>query len=106
MNTMITYLYRDYSNYKVWNHAVIIGEMNEQQQAVILDCLEDEDNFIPSAVDLGEEKFETETEDDGPWFELYPGFAEPTNLPWTENITADELVAKFVAAKGHWRDYI
>lgn len=102
---MITYLYRDYSNWNIWNRAVIIGEMTEEQQAMILSCLKDGVNFTPCAVGLPEEKFETETEDDVPWFELYPGFAEPTELPWTENMSADELVANFIAVKGHWNTY-
>ena len=41
MNTKIVYLYRDASNYKVLNKAVIRGELSEEDQKTILSCLED-----------------------------------------------------------------
>ena len=36
MNTRINYLYRDASNYKVHNTAVIRGELSEEDQKTIL----------------------------------------------------------------------
>lgn len=103
MNTRINYLYRDASNYKVHNTAVIRGELSEEDQKTILSCLEDGEYFIPSQVGLDEERFGSWTEDDHCWFELEPGFAEPTNAA-PGNLTCEQLVANFLAAKGNWDD--
>lgn len=101
MNTKIVYLYRDASNYKVLNKAVIRGELSEEDQKTILSCLEDGEYFIPSQVGLDEERFGSWTEDDHCWFELEPGFAEPTNAA-PGNLTCEQLVSNFLAAKGNW----
>lgn len=103
MNTRINYLYRDASNYKVLNSAVIRGELSEEDQKTILSCLEDGEYFIPSQVGLDEQRFGSWTEDDHCWFELEPGFAEPTNAA-PGNLTCEQLVANFLAAKGNWDD--
>lgn len=101
MNTRIVYLYRDASNYKVRNTAVIRGELSEADQQTILSCLEDGEYFIPSQVGLDEERFGSKTEDDHAWFELEPGFAEPTNAVPCD-LDCARLVANFMAAKGNW----
>lgn len=103
MNTKIVYLYRDACNYKVLNKAVIRGELSEEDQKTILSCLEDGEYFIPSQVGLDEERFGSWTEDDHCWFELEPGFAEPTNAA-PGNLTCEQLVSNFLAAKGNWDD--
>lgn len=103
MNTRINYLYRDASNYKVLNSAVIRGELSEEDQRTILSCLEDGEYFIPSQVGLDEERFGSWTEDDHCWFELEPGFAEPTNAT-PSNLTCEQLVANFLTAKDNWDD--
>ena len=102
LNTKITYLYRDASNYKVWNEAVIKGKLTDEQQKTILECLIDGEYFIPSQVGLPEEKFASKYEDDPVWFELSEGFAEPSIGKATEDLTADELVQNFLKAKGNW----
>lgn len=104
MNTRISYLYRDACNYKVFNEAVIKGILTEEQQSFILNCLHDGEYFIPEQVGLPEEKFGYETEDDHCWFELETGFAELCELKPTVNITADELVSAFLAAKNDWKE--
>lgn len=103
MNTRINYLYRDASNYKVLNTAVIRGELSEADQQIILSCLEDGEYFIPSQVGLDEERFGSWTEDDHCWFEMSPGFAEPTNAA-PGNLDCAQLVANFLAAKDNWDD--
>lgn len=104
MNTRINYQYRDASNYKVFNTAVIEGELTEDDQKIILDCLHDGEYFIPSQVGLDEERFGDITEDDHYWFELEPGFAEPCNSA-SCGITAEQLVASFKATKGNWEEH-
>jgi len=104
VNTEIEYLYRDASNYKKWNTAVLIGELSEADQQTILDCLQDGEYFIPSQVGLDEERFGSWTEDDHRWFELEPGFATPTSYPITCGLTCAQLVENFKAAKGNWDD--
>lgn len=47
MNTRISYLYRDASNYKAYNECIVRGLLTDEQTKAILDCL-DRDNFIPS----------------------------------------------------------
>lgn len=104
MNTEIEYLYRDASNYKKRNTAVLIGELSAADQQVILDCLEDGEYFIPSQVGLDEERFGSWTEDDHRWFELGPGFATPTPCTATCGLTCAQLVENFKAAKDNWDD--
>lgn len=104
MNTRIDYLYRDASNYKKPNTAVLIGELSEADQQVILSCLSEGEYFIPSQVGLDEERFGSWTEDDHCWFELEPGFATPTSYPVTCGLSCDQLVENFKAAKDNWDD--
>lgn len=106
MNTRISYLYRDASNFKVANFAVIEGEMTQREQRTILNTLSEEEYFIPRQVGLPEKRFDTWTEDDHPWFELEPGFAAPCASAPTVQLTCAQLVANFVTAKDHWDDSV
>ena len=105
-NTRISYTYRDASNYKQSNSVVVKGELSQEQQDYILSqCLNDycEDEgmgwFIPEQIGLPARRFDTLTEDDHCWFELWEGFAEKTSDMPTVDISADELVKKFQEAK-------
>lgn len=102
MNTLIEYLYRDASNYKQFNSAVVSGELTEAQIHEIMGCLEDGEYFIPSQVGLPEKKFDTITEDDHPWFELYEHGFSKTSGEATVKVTAQELYQKFLKCKGAW----
>lgn len=103
MNTLMRYLYRDASNYKVWNLVVLAGQISEEQKKRIFGCLEDGENFIPRQVGLPEKRFETINEDDGPFFELDTAYAfEDTKEEPTVDITVDEMVEAFLQHKGHW----
>lgn len=104
LNTRISYLYRDASNYKVFNEAIVKGVLTEEQQAFILSCLYDGEYFIPSQVGLPGERFGSETEDDHCWFELSEGFAKTTQQKPTVEITTQELIAAFLAAKDNWEE--
>lgn len=105
MNTKISYMYRDADNYKTWNEEVLKGEISAQQLMTIVDCLEDKMYFIPSQVGLPEVRFDDVTEADHCWFELCPeqDFSSTEHAP-TIDMTVDELVKRFQAARGRWND--
>ncbi len=103
MNTRISYLYRDASNYKMPNEAVVAGSITECQIDLIIDSLDEGEYFIPRMVGLPEKRFGEFTEDDHCWFELRrEGFKATTEEP-NVDMTADELAGKFFAAKGNWK---
>ena len=112
INTRITYLYRDASNYKKHNEIVVKGELSQAQADYILsqclnDYCEDEEMgyFIPEQLGLPAERFDDLTGDDHCWFELWSGFAEETTALPTVDISADELARKFQEAKRNgWDD--
>ena len=97
-NTRINYLYRDASNYRVSNSCIVRGHMTEEQRRTILSAMDEEMYFIPSAVGMPEKKFETETEDDHPFFELTCEDFEGTDEPPTLDISCEELAERFAAA--------
>ncbi len=103
MNTKISYLYRDASNYKVYNECVVKGVITPEQIQTILDCCIDE-YFIPSKVGLPEKRFESWTDDDHIWFELndFEDCFEETSKPANVAITCEELVEAFLRCKGNW----
>lgn len=102
-NTRINYLYRDASNYKVHNHVVIRGQMTAEMTAACMAACDEGSYFVPSQIGLPEEKFEAETEDDVPWFELNEFSFSPTlDSPMEGDMTAEQLVENFKAAAGHW----
>lgn len=103
MNTLVEYLYRDACNYKVWNRAVVKGCITPEQIDTIMDCLIDDEYFIPNMVGLDEEKFSDCTEDDVDFFEIHRTNFTPTECKPSVNMTVEELVAKFQNAKGHWQ---
>lgn len=102
MNTRISYLYRDASNYKVPNECIVRGLLTDEQTKAILDCL-DTDNFIPSQVGLPERRFDRfDPEEDTCWFELYESGFEPTDAEATVDLSVEELVSRFLSKKNHW----
>lgn len=104
MNTKITYLYKDKKNYKKLNEAIVKGKITESQKERIYDSLEEGELFIPSLIDLPEERFGELTEDDCIWFELV-GFSS-TNEPSTSDMTIGELAHKFEQEQYMWEsDY-
>lgn len=102
-NTKISYLYRDASNYKMFNECVIKGVLSAEQIQTILDCCNDE-WFIPSKVGLPEKRFKKWTDDDHIWFEFdeWEDCFEETSEPANVDITCDELVASFERCKDNW----
>ena len=105
MNTQIRYLYRDASNYKVENECVVAGTFTQEQIAQIMDCCDLGEYFIPSQVGLPERRFDRyDPEEDHCWFELAEDGFEETTKPATVEISAEQLVENFAAAKEHWND--
>nr|UWH97531.1 MAG: hypothetical protein [Bacteriophage sp.] len=104
MNTRITYLYRDASNWKKYNEVVVSGTFTADQISEIVGCLNDGEYFIPKQVGFPEIRFEKITEDDHCWFELCENDFEVVEAEPTIAMTAGEVLEKFKAAKGNWND--
>ena len=100
MNTKISYLYRDASNYKVYNDAVVRGEAAKEQAKEIFSCLQDGEYFIPGQVGLPESRFDDITEDDHAWFELL--CLENTKEAPNVDMDVSEILERFQKAKGNW----
>lgn len=98
MNTKIEYLYRDACNYKVWNCAILPGEITDHQIDQILACLEDGE-FIPEQVNLPAVRFDSYTEDDLPWMELNRTGFSLTSEKTTESCSIETLVERFRTVK-------
>ena len=120
MNTKVNYLYRDASNYKTYNEAVLKGTLTENQVQRIYNALDSGLYFIPHQVGLDEDRGRGSyyTDDDHCWFELelraddygnveYDELEgdftlELTKAPPTVNMTAMEFVERMeeAAAEG------
>ncbi len=103
-NTEINYLYRDASNYKVYNSVIVVGKITEEQKKRIMDALHDGEYFIPAKVGLPANRFETVTEDDHYWFE-FQEFESTTAEP-TIDLTVSELADAFSKCKNRWEEGI
>lgn len=107
MNTRVDYMYRDASNYKIFQNAVLYGELTELQKADILAARYDGLWFIPSAVGLDAERFSDETDDDHCWFELFDdAFSETNESPSGCEYSASEFYDAFMLASSNWESYI
>lgn len=103
-STCIRYLYRDASIYKMPNEVIVPGRYTDEQIKMIIDCLDDRMYFIPDKVGFPEKKFDTETEDDHPWFELDElDFEDSAEAPQIDK-SPEEVVDLFLAAKDHWEE--
>jgi len=103
-NTKIEYLYRDCSNWKVWNVAVVAGEITEKQKKAILAALDSGEYFIPNQVGLPEQRFDEYNEDDHCWFELGEYSFSLTDAKPTVQMTVEDLTRAFTLSKGNWQD--
>lgn len=104
MNTRISYLYRDASNYKQHNEVIVPGTFTLEQIETIIGCLDAGEYFIPDQIGFPEERFGSITEDDHCWFELNKAGFEETDAVASIDMSPDEVVAKFLEAKGNWDD--
>ena len=97
------YLYRDADNYKVHNECVVQGTISAEQIAVILECLDEGEYFIPHLVGLPEKRFDTfDPQVDHPYFELSEDSFAETMESETVEVQVDELVSAFLCCKGKW----
>lgn len=111
MNTRIHYMYRDASNYKSFNAAVVDGILNDADCHTIYWCCHNDCGqryFIPHMVGLPEKTFEDygQYDDDHPWFEIDEFFAEGTNDLPTVDLTAKQLVKNFQEMRGRWEQAV
>ena len=102
-NTRIAYMYRDGDNYKCSNEIIIPGRMDENQITRLITSLDEGEYFIPQQVDMPANDMTSlgyafDPQSDHPWFTLYASGIEPTCQEPTENVTPEELVAKFEKA--------
>lgn len=73
MNTKVSYMYRDASNYKEGHSEIFTGEITPEQEQLIRDNLYDGDGFIPQQVGLEALQIRMmsfPSEDDHCWHEL------------------------------------
>lgn len=101
-NTKISFLYRDGSNYKSYNSVIVAGTFTDDEINQILDCLDSGDYFIPEQIGFPVERFGSITEDDHCWCELTAYDFEPTEDAPTVEMSADDVLKAFLAAKGNW----
>lgn len=107
VNTRISYLYRDASNYKAYNEVIIKGKISPGQINQIMECLDDGEYFIPCQIGFPEIRIgEVDPEVDHCWFELERSSFECTSEPETIEMTADELVQAFKEASGNWDEFL
>jgi len=120
VNTKLTYLYRDGSNYKQWDEVIVAGSLDRE---AITRCLWECDFFIPQAVAspaaLGVQRplggglsalqdrfaaqgYDFPNEDDHAWHEIES--VEPTEDPPTIDVTAAELAQRFKHASTRGRE--
>ena len=95
MNTRITYLYRDASNYKQSESIVVLGKITFADVEPYLDRGE---YFTPGQVGLADlqHRFGKKlTMGDYPWHELSKGDFESTNDTPTLSTTAEQLFERF-----------
>lgn len=104
MNTRISYLYRDASNYKQHNEVIVSGTFTEEQIDTIIGCLDEGEYFIPRQIGFPEIRFGEITEDDHCWFELSRDCFEETDAKPDIEMLPEEVVEKFVESVGKWDD--
>ena len=103
MNTELSYLYRDASNYKQHETVVFCGSLTSSQKNEIKSYLDKGEYFIPNNIDLEDlqYRFDKPSNDDHPWHELLS--LEDTNDEVTEIMTADGLLNGFRRVGGNWK---
>ncbi len=87
MNTKISYLYRDASNYKLFNEVIIEGSLKIEQ---LKPFLFDEQFFVPEQLNIPRLQFEIQNEDDHDWHEIES--LEDSNEKPNLEITATQLL--------------
>jgi hypothetical protein len=102
MNTLISYMYRDASNYKAHGEEVLQGTLTSEQKEAIIAKLEGGENFIPDQVGLEEVQEQLTSfpsEDDHVWHELNEDDITDTQQDPTIQLTAEQLYQNFMAVE-------
>ena len=87
----------------IHNECVVQGTISAEQIAVILECLDEGEYFIPHLVGLPEKRFDTfDPQVDHPYFELSEDSFAETMESETVEVQVDELVSAFLCCKGKW----
>ncbi len=90
MNTLITYQYRDASNYKQFDTVIIHGQFSLSD---IEEYLYENEFFIPSEIGFKDLQPEILNQDDHIWHEILE--INHTHEKPTANISADEIISNF-----------
>jgi len=115
VNTKVSYMYRDASNYKIFSEEIVAGSINEyytnnygttfgdfEFNNFKQHCLIDGEYFYPTGVGLPDHNFQTAGyaayEDDPDWSEFI-GFEE-TKLPPTVKMSIGDLLSAFERGAG------
>ena len=101
-NTRIEYLYRDECNYKTNNEVVVAGTITEEQIKAILECCESGELFIPEQIGWDLRRDWEVSQYDHCYAEIYAGSFQPTDVPQTSDMNADQVVEAFRKAKDKW----
>lgn len=103
LNTKISYLYRDESNYKSYQSVILNGLITKDQIAKILQSLPDCTYFIPEYVNFPSERnwdFNPQV-DDAFWEMDKNSFSKTTEEPTIE-CTPDDIVKRFCDLESEW----
>ncbi|HDY89178.1 MAG TPA: hypothetical protein ENH82_13815 [bacterium] len=90
MNTLITYQYRDASNYKQFDTVIIHGQFSLSD---IEEYLYEKEVFIPSEIGLKDLQPENLNSDDHIWHEILE-ISHTLDKP-TMNISAEQIISNF-----------
>ena len=90
MNTLITYQYRDASNYKEFETVITNGLLSLKD---IEEYLYDKEFFVPSEIGLKDLQPENLNQDDHIWHEILE--INHTHEKPTTNMTAEKIVSNF-----------
>lgn len=105
-NTLIEYMYRDASNYKKTNVAVLKGRISLGQIGLIESSLNDGEFFIPGQVGLQDLQGEFEhgggwdEDDDHVWHTI--SSIEYTDQPSNSDLSVDEMMRNWPASSEDW----
>ena len=100
-NTEITYMYRDASNYKIYNTIIVKGELISEEIDLLIGCLEDGEFFIPADVGLPplQKRWDFLNEDDHVQHELSRDDIRAVDELPTLDISVHDLMHRFLSVE-------
>ena len=92
MNTKIEYFHKDeFNKMKTSYEAILEGSMTNEQEAEILNCIDEEGTFIPSSFGLS-----------GDFYCDWSGYST-SNLPATNSMTVEDFVRRVREHVDAWK---